>query len=631
MTPAQAKLLRALIHGMSSPAEILAKPALSLRLREILRPLVGQYDDISGHFFQPTFRWWNTRNDGGLLISNRVDLTELELAYFFKLAELGVRIRFELPIDDSGNGFSLPVTHLAARIDKRHDLKNIEISFKPFKQPQNFVRYEAPDLVQEARLVAQVVRGYDPAKKIAVAMRVLDRRALIFEDALKAQGISKKILCLPELMGQKFDLVIIADCAHGRLTLAREPDWPLKDSDCFEINRLMGREVLRRFEEDPLEPSLFSPRQALEPMWFLGAASAASDRLLMTSSLVDDRYQAQVSSELTKIDWLGNPQSIDVFNRPLAPIEQLLSRHCEEAAADVAIYDEEIASSQGKAPRNDAYLHLDPKLFRERFASKLGLLESKPLSATRLEAFARCPFKAFIEKLLEVDLNPAPGADVEPRVLGQMAHAVLEKYYGEREKIGAILAKESEHFLLKNPDVHRGVWKAMTTWLQESLERLVSNLEKNPPILSAKPVAFEQKLGPMSIQIGQDTIFIGGVVDRIDQSSDSNIVIDYKLSSLSSLKMRMGPKEILKTHFQIPVYLKLLSSFPPLKKGGQGGFLGYPISIKDGGPGPLINMTGRFEELDQAISSLLEPILQGVLELSEESCRDIRLKRLCRC
>ncbi|MBL4818671.1 MAG: PD-(D/E)XK nuclease family protein [Deltaproteobacteria bacterium] len=687
----QRKLFRVLIHGMSSPEEILAMSELSSRLRKILEPLVGQYDEIlefrkaydvmsakAGIQYKPpdsvdaSLRWhdnmgrWH-EDIGRLVISNRVDLTELELTYLFRLAELGIPIRFEFPIDNSGNGFSLPTHHLATRIEKRHDLKNIEISFKPFMAPPNYARYEAPDLVQEARLVAQVVRGYSPDKKIAVAMRTLDKRALIFEDALKAHGLFLKLQELPDLMGRQFDLVIIIDAAHGRLTRSQELNWPLRDSDCFEINHLMGREVLRRFEEDPLEPSLFSPRQALEPMWFLGASSAARENLVVTSSLLDDRYQAQVTSELVNLDWLGEVKSVEIFDRPLASLEAALQRIVIPAKAGIQNRSPDSVDASLRWHDNMGCQHdkiqLDRDIFRNRFASKLGLLESRPLSATRLEAFAKCPFRAFIEKLLEVDLRPAAGTDVEPRVLGQLAHAVLEKYYSDAvmpaeagiqnrppdsmdtslrwyDRLSRIFSVEAERLLAENPDVHRGLWKAMMAWLEGALVRLVSNLDKNPPVRDAKPVAYEQKLGPLPVQVGEDKVYLGGIADRIDQSPEANIVIDYKFSSLSSLKMRLAKKEILKTHFQIPIYLKLLSCWrrpasldPGLRQGDMEmgeGYLGYAVSIKDSAPGSMINMADRFEELDQAIVYLLEPILQGVLKQDSEACKDCQYKRLCR-
>ena len=163
--------------------------------------------------------------------------------------------------------------------------------------------------------------------------------------------------------------------------------------------------------------------------------------------------------------------------------------------------------------------------------------------------------------------------------------------------------------------------------MAEALERLVSNLEKNPPIENAKPMKFEYSPKAFELQIGADKISIGGVIDRVDQSPAAEIVVDYKLSALSALRMRFGSKEILKTHFQIPVYLRLLNRSPSRGEG----FLGYPISIRDGAPGPIIDMTERMSELDQALQALLEPVLQGYVPADiQTSCTDCRLKRVCR-
>ncbi len=569
MTPAQTKLLRALVHGMSSPEEVLAT-ALSPELKALFEPLVGEHDESLD--FRAAYDALSAKPTiEQLVISDRVDLSELELAYLFRLAELGTAIRFELLTDDTGQGLSLPTTQLAARIEKRHDLKNIEVVFKPFSKPKAVYRFEAPDLVHEARWVAASI---PKTGSVAVAMRTLDRRALIFEDML---GL--KIMALPDLMGQKFDHVFVVDCAHGRLTVSKDPDWPLKDSDIFEINRALGRQVLRRFEEDLLEPSMFSPRQALEPMWFLGACDAARESLCLSSSLLDDRYQAQVTHELVKLlpskALPPEPSPASLREAPSPPVERAIAT------------------------------------LRERFPHKLGLLADKPLSPTRIEAFARCAFRALIEQVLDVNLSPDKGVDLDARIIGGVAHKILA---GE-----ATLEQESARILLEHPEINPKLWNAWAAWLATAIKRLKSNLAKNPPLPAAEPVAFEKKLGPMPVKIGEDTIYLGGIADRIDQSPETQVVIDYKLSSITSLKMRFAPKEILKTHFQIPIYLKLI-----------GGELGYAVSIRDGAPGPVIDMTDRFEELDQALAQLLTPILRGEIWPNAETCKDCSLKRLCR-
>jgi hypothetical protein len=257
-------------------------------------------------------------------------------------------------------------------------------------------------------------------------------------------------------------------------------------------------------------------------------------------------------------------------------------------------------------PRND-----EPILLHERFPHKLGLSPDKPLSPTRIEAFARCAFRAFIEQVLDVNLSPDKGVDLDARIIGGVAHKILA---GE-----ATLEQESARILLKHPEINPKLWNAWAVWLGTAIKRLESNLAKNPPVPDAKPVAFEKKLGPMPVKIGEDTIYLGGIADRIDQGPETQVVIDYKLSSISSLKMRFAPKEILKTHFQIPIYLKLV-----------GGELGYAVSIRDGAPGPVIDMTDRFEELDQALTQLLAPILRGEIWPDAETCKDCSLKRLCR-
>ncbi|MEI6791310.1 MAG: PD-(D/E)XK nuclease family protein, partial [Myxococcaceae bacterium] len=255
--------------------------------------------------------------------------------------------------------------------------------------------------------------------------------------------------------------------------------------------------------------------------------------------------------------------------------------------------------------------------FRIKFGDLLGLNPERPLSATRIEAFAHCRFRAFIEKLLKIDLNPPPKHDIDMRVFGQLAHKALEKYYRDGVSFKQTLEAADPK------EIHPGVWRANLLWLGEALERMVSNLAKNPPIEQAKPVAFEYSPPSWLLQVGEDQIYIGGIIDRVDESPEAKIVVDYKISALSALRMRFAAKEILKTHFQIPVYLKLLKSDKKL--------LGYPVSIKDGAPGPLMDMTDRMPELEQALKTLMEPVLEGFVPQDiQTSCQECRLKRVCR-
>ena len=430
---------------------------------------------------------------------------------------------------------------------------------------RRLVRYEAPDLVQEARFVAQVVAGYGLHKRIAVAVGTLDKRAFIFQDALQRQGLEIAVGLLADLLGQPLDLLVIADCVHGRL------NWSARK--------------------------------------FLNACSLASELLVLTSSMQDDQSQAQVMSALAKLEFLGPNEGIEKLKRPLDKLEQLFN-----------------AAKNQVRPVPDVRGNLNKTQFREKFGDLLGLNPYKPLSATRIEAFAHCRFKAFVEKLLKIELNPAPKYDIDARVLGRLAHTALEKYYRDGVRFHETL--EAAH----PQETHLGVWKANLIWLEEALERLVSNLARNPPIEHAKSVKFEYRPRSWKMQVAEDEIYVGGIIDRVDQSPDAQIVIDYKMSAMSALKMRFAAKELLQTHFQIPIYLKLLES-DEIRKGqiGQRRFIGYPISIQDGGPGPMIDMTHKMPELEQALQNLLAPVLQGSVPSDvQTACRECRLKRVCR-
>ncbi|MBH1988407.1 MAG: PD-(D/E)XK nuclease family protein [Myxococcaceae bacterium] len=599
----------ALVHGLALPSEILRAGELSPRLRALLGSLVDWESVPSPAMdFLKAYRSLSeqTISEHQILIQNRVDLSELELSYLFRMAEFGVPVHVELPVDASNQGFNLAVNSLATQIERRHDLKNIRVSFKPFEKPNRHYFYEAADLVQEARWAAQVVAGFGPEKRVAVAMRVVDSRALVFQDALKAHGVSQTIWEFPKLLGKKFDHVVIVDAAHGRLTLSREPDWPLTDSECFEINCLMKRTVLRRFEADPLEPSLFAPRQALEPLWFLGSIAAACDSVIITSSKQDQNSQAQMSSELIRLVDLGKPMERSAL---------VLRKSAQERR-----FEQSKSKNLPKLPSRPLGLQIDPNLLRQHLPDALGQNPARPMSATLIEAMARCHFQAFTERMLQIDFKPDQGQDLDARLIGRAAHLALERYYRDGRNMGETLRE-------LNPEgVHAGIWEATILWLENALNRLINQARQDPPLEGAKPVAFEQKLGPMNLSMGDEQIYIGGVADRVDAAPGVQAVIDYKLSNLATLRQKMAAKEVLKTHFQIPIYLRLLS-----KSGSNERYVGYPLSIRDGAPGPIVEMTERLEEIDQAIRELVEPVLKGFIAQDLGlHCDTCSLRRVCR-
>lgn len=441
-----------------------------------------------------------------------------------------------------------------------------------------------------------------------------------------------EFLPLPEILGREFDYVVIVDLAHGRCPQNPKPQPLFSDTDRFWLNHFMQRPVLRLYEDNPLEPSPVPARQALEPMWFLGACSAAKKGLILTSSRRDESGRDQASSEFFDdvLDKMGlDPETFEGIHSSLNLEATEREKYFHEAKSRCA-------------PSVSNY-QIDKILFRRQFQNRLGLLAERPLTPTRVEGLAVCPFKGYVEKILNVDTNRPVGFDTDVRVIGHLAHEALEIYYRsaaeDRGSISQILAS-----LVKDNDV---VFRANMRWLAKALERLVSILAKDPPVSDVKPIEFELPIGvgkglsSVPLNIASDVIHFGGVIDRVDESAHARVVIDYKTSTAMRTRQKIDEKELLITHFQLPLYLRLLEHHMPTPETTE--LLAYLIAIRDGVASPILGrermpdlrrrvMDDSAEDgLARSLERILTPLLNGdVTPKPGDICQTCRLRRVCR-
>lgn len=604
MTNSQRKLFDSIIHGLSTPEEIVSNSNLSSDIRNIFLPLIGQRSDSL--LLMENFNALVSKpNVSQVLIKNKFDISELELAYLFKLAKFGVRIRFEFLTDMSGVGFDFPVSCIAKKIESHYDLNTVELVFDAFKKPPNFYHFEAPDLICEARFVAQIIDGFkiDP-RRILITMRTVDKRSLFFKDALSLHGFNIEIVELSKLTNEEFDVVIVVDAAQDRLALPRDPEQLLQDSDYLKINRLFGKQILRPFSEFYVEPNSLPPLQYLEPIWFLKAAHLAKKFFIVTNSILDDQYQPQLSSGLLNLNWLGNVKDARELKRTINCLEQRLNNQKK-----VCYFVE-----RGR---------IDPVILKTKFKNKLGLIKEKPLTPTVIESFIKCPFKMFAERILEINVDIKHSLDINPIILGKIAHSALKKYYQLNESISDSMKTEYALFASKYTDARSEIFKAAIIWLEECLEILILNMKKKPPVANVIPAKFEFKLKPMSYQLDNATIFLGGIADRIDIGSHNGVIIDYKFSSVKILNSKLLNNW---NSIQIPIYMRLFSNeFYEYKN-----IFGYSISIQKGISSRVEDISSRFEELDQDLKRILNSMLEGLVPSIPGNCKNCCLKRLCR-
>lgn len=477
---------------------------------------------------------------------------------------------------------------------------------------------------------------------------------------------SEQVYILPVsvLMGRQFDAVILPQMVHGKFPQAAASSGVLSDAERFAVNQLMKRSILKLQEEDPLESSPVVPRLAAEPMYFALAMAAAHQHVMLTASRLDASGKEQPISEFMQaVAWaLGDEQEegLRASSVPSALLEQ--------AKQPVTMGDVPVVF---KVP---------PSQMWAQFQEGLGFLPQHPLTPTRVEAFATCRFKGFVEKLLKVRVDDVVSYDVDPRITGQLAHAVLEGFFKERALAGVpatdfsplerarlerCVVEQSQRFIKpqEHPKTEQGamlfqdkqlaghplVFQAMLAWLHQALQRVVSTLCTDPPLPGASPVYFELAIGvgespafaAVPIQIADKQIYLGGVIDRVDVGTIGKVVIDYKLSPASAFSQRLSEKDMLVRHFQLPMYMRLLEHHLP---GQEANLLGACLaSIRDGAVSPVIGIDKQPElkkricddEAEGGFAHSLEkvmgPLLQGDIAAQPgEHCTYCRLARVCR-
>lgn len=510
---------------------------------------------------------------------------------------------------------------------------------------------------------------------------------------------------LAQLFGQENDYVVIGDCVHGKLPRAERGDPLLSESDKALVNQALGRRALRLVDEDMLEPAPVSPRVAPELLAFAGACASASRGLFITASARDARGRDVAPSDFLEeaLLALGAPadatqagpafaEDVHPRTRAVALARALVE---ERVPADVDVDAETIARvahartmarerarfflGADRAPLVDvagphAFAVDGARVVRE-LSHLLGLTPERPLTPTRLEALAVCPFRGYVEHILRVDTSREAGHDADSRALGKLAHKALELFFKERKeqdvpssrmspedlaRLDAIVDESAAPIRAGHETGHLAALDANVRWLKRSLRRTVVFLAENPPVRGAEPVAFELSIGvarrettpshgdpprgPATITVGDRTLYLGGEIDRVDLVRDARghvttrVVVDYKSSTAYAVERKLHPKDLFTKHFQIPLYLRLLDHHA---KTQHADFAGYLVSLRDGVSSAVIgeDVELRRRVLDdtherglaKGIGRVVLPMLDGVIGATEGyACTYCRVSRVCR-
>ena len=274
-------------------------------------------------------------------------------------------------------------------------------------------------------------------------------------------------------------------------------------------------------------------------------------------------------------------------------------------------------------------------------------------SASKLEIYAHCPFRFWIEKILRVKPLEDPTQQISFTAHGTLVHEILYNLYEtlkERELLRLTSAHENDVISMlgdnkiKSKLSEEGVWlpeaKAQIGTLtgndyigEGSLKRFIrSEIKHQEEISLLMPRAFEFEFGKdvnaivnlADVDDEQDQMLLTGKIDRIDHIGDQYFgIVDYKTgNTVSSLKDITSGLSL-----QIPLYMhayKLLS--------GRMGVYGSYIQFKRNDvkiTSPLYERTAEayipyLSPRQKELPSPLDEIIQNTVIQTKKHIRDIR-------
>jgi RecB family exonuclease len=290
----------------------------------------------------------------------------------------------------------------------------------------------------------------------------------------------------------------------------------------------------------------------------LAALGAGTTRRIATYPRVDPRTgRAQVPSRwMPSFTSVGTRwRSVDSFAAGIASADPPLS------VRELELHDMARDATEGRDPGATAVARCSPRLrlgisaVRDRmghaftrFDGNVGLglvspfLADAPMSATRLEAYAKCPRRFLYDRVLQVSKRTLPEElwQMEPAQRGTVVHAVLEDYLLERlagapRSLERLLVIAEEHFASAEAQGLVGkplLWRMDRAAIRRDLVRFYD--EEG----DLQPLAAELEFGtgaegagpPVTVELESgDQVHFKGKADRVDRAPSGELVVsDYK-------------------------------------------------------------------------------------------------------
>jgi hypothetical protein len=353
----------------------------------------------------------------------------------------------------------------------------------------------------------------------------------------------------------------------------------------LEIELRSARVRLAHLGEGVLTgPPAFALGVELERLWVCGLAEGLFPATVRDDPLLGDRERAALDGELmlraeradddhrALLAALASTTASKVLSWPRGDLRRS-TEHVPSRFLDTTIGAESIASYLDGLARvafpasrqelgvraalaRDAWIGATPEVVRNRtliaarasseftrFDGNVGAHADlrvrdtgRPVSATRLEQWVRCPHAYFVRYVLHVEpvVRPEDIFQLTPLDRGSLVHEILERFFRdgaiERARLHAITDELCDEAEARGITGRRLLWERDRRLLHAELDAFFDADAQYRWVRGAKTLSTELAFGDVERTLGDGSrVVLRGKIDRVDRSRDGSLfVIDYK-------------------------------------------------------------------------------------------------------
>ena len=461
--------------------------------------------------------------------------------------------------------------------------------------------------------------------------------------------------------GMSFDKIWLVGMIEGAVPPALRPDPLLPQGDLAGRGKLTPSQ--RRMTEERynyLSALATSPRRTLSypvaesasrraahpSRWFLEQASALADGQVHSGDLPSLTEQPWLSVTKSTEDALGGLTDASLADLLDYRLDRLV--RWKNDGHPVAVHPLAAgeclarAVSMGRERRSRRFTQYDGNLVLAAAGSRFDQLpERQPISPTRLEAWATCPFRYFLGNVLRLGAleTPEDTTRITPLDRGKLVHKILEDFIAQSRNDGLLptpgqpWTESDNQRLLQIAEQEfeaaeaRGVTGKPLLW---ELEKL--NIRDDLGLFLVAEANIREQIGTGEIMLeapfglGSSSpdvldeatgLRFRGLIDRVDISADgkSALVMDYKTGSPSPYTgLEKDPIDHGK-RLQLGIYSLAAQRLAPNATqvkaaywltSGRGGFRFAPVGLFD------INDHDTERRFREGVTTVVSGIRRGV-------------------